>query len=110
MDKKEFRGAKIANHIRELAAIYIEREGGPTSMITVTRVILSPDNKKAKIMISVLPREKENAAYGFIKRNLGDLRKYVTKGLRINPVPFLDVEIDEGEKNRQKIDELLMGS
>lgn len=110
MDKREFRGAKIANHIRELAATYIEREGGTTSMITVTRVLLSPDNKKAKIMISVLPREKENAAYGFIKRNLGDLRKYVTKGLKINPVPFLDVEIDEGEKNRQKIDELLLKS
>ncbi len=110
MNQKEFRGEKIANHIRELAATYIEREAGPTSMITVTRVLITPDNKKAKIMISVLPREKENAAYGFIKRNLGDLRKYVTKGLKINPIPFLDVEIDEGEKNRQKIDELLMGS
>jgi ribosome-binding factor A len=106
----EYRGEKIANHIRELAAIFIEREAGTTSLITVTRVELSPDNKKAKIMISVLPREKENAAYGFIKRNLGDLRKYVTKGLKINPIPFLDVEIDEGEKNRQKIDELLTKS
>ncbi len=103
----EFRGEKIANHIKELSAIFIEKEAGPTSMITVTRVVLSPDNKKAKIMVSVLPREKENAAYGFIKRNLGELRKYVSKGLKINPVPFLDVEIDEGEKNRQRIDELL---
>ncbi len=103
----EFRGEKITNHIKELAAIFIEREAGPTSMITVTRVLLSPDGKKAKIMVSVLPREKEAAAYGFIKRNLGDLRKYVTKGLRVNPVPFLDVAIDEGEKNRQKIDDLL---
>ena len=102
-----FRGEKIANHIRELAAIFIEREAGVTSMITVTRVELSPDNKKALILISVLPQEKEKAAYGFIKRNLGELRKYVTKGLRVNPVPFLDVAIDEGEKNRQKIDELL---
>ena len=103
----QFRGEKITNHIRELAATYIEREAGVTSMITVTRVLLSSDNKRATIMISVLPREKEKAAYGFIKRNLGELRKYITKGLRINPIPFLDVEIDEGEKNRQKIDELL---
>ncbi len=103
----EFRGEKITNHIKELSAIYIEKEAGPTSMITVTRVILSPDNKNAKIMISVLPKEKEKAAYGFIKRNLGEIRKYVAKGLKINPIPFLDVEIDEGEKNRQRIDELL---
>ncbi|MEI7689138.1 MAG: ribosome-binding factor A [Candidatus Nomurabacteria bacterium] len=104
----EFRTEKITNHIKELAAIFIEREAGPTSMITVTRVLLSPDNKRAKIMVSVLPREKEKAAYGFIRRNLGDLRKYVSKGLKINPVPFLEVEIDEGEKNRQRIDELLI--
>jgi len=104
----EFRNEKIANNIKEIAALYIERESGPTSMITVTRVLLSPDGKRATIMVSVLPREKEKAAYGFIKRNLGDLRKNVTKNLRINPIPFLDVEIDEGEKNRQKIDDLLI--
>jgi len=103
----EFRNEKIKNAIKELAALFIEREAGVTSMITVTRVLLSNDNKKATIMISVLPRDKEQAAYGFIKRNLGELRKHVTKGLRINPIPFLDVQIDEGEKNRQKIDELL---
>jgi len=103
----EFRNEKIKNNIKELAATYIEREAGPTSMITVTRVILSPDGKRATIMISVLPREKENAAYGFIKRNLGELRKNIAKSLKINPIPFLDVQIDEGEKHRQRIDELL---
>jgi ribosome-binding factor A len=103
----EYRSEKIVNHIKELSATFIEKEAGPTSIITVTRVVLSPDNKRAKIMISVLPKEKENAAYGFIKRNLGELRKYVSKGLKINPIPFLDVEIDEGEKKRQRIDELL---
>lgn len=103
----EFRTEKITNHVKELAALFIEKEAGPTSMITVTRVLLSPDNKRAKIMISVLPKEKEQAAYGFIRRNLGELRKYVSKGLKINPIPFLEVAIDEGEKNRQRIDELL---
>ena len=77
----EYRSEKITNHIKELAALYIEREAGPTSLITVTRVLLSPDNRRAKIMVTVLPREKEDAAFGFIRRNLGDLRKYITKGL-----------------------------
>lgn len=104
----EYRNEKIKNGIKELAALYIEKEAGPTSLITVTRVVLSDDGKRAIIMISVLPAEKEKAAYGFIKRNLGELRKHVTKNLRINPIPFLDVQIDEGEKNRQKIDDLLI--
>ena len=88
--------------------MFIEKEAGISSLITVTRVLLSEDGKRATIMVSVLPREKENAAYGFIKRNLGELRKHISKNLRINPIPFLDVQIDEGEKNRQKIDELLI--
>jgi ribosome-binding factor A len=106
----DYRGEKIANHIRELAAVFIEKEASPASLITVTRVLLSPDNKQATIMISVMPREKEQAAYGFLKRNLGEMRKQITKGLKINPIPYLDVAIDEGEKNRQKIDELLHNS
>jgi len=103
----EFRNEKIKNNIKELSAIFIEREAGTTSLITVTRVDLSSDSKRATIFVSVMPREKENAAYGFIKRNLGELRKYVAKNLKINPIPYLDVKIDEGEKHRQKIDELL---
>jgi ribosome-binding factor A len=105
----EFRKEKIKERIRELSAMFIEKEAGRTSLITITRIEMSPDDKKAKIMISVLPREKEKAAYGFIKRNLGDLRKYISKNLKINPIPYLDVSIDEGEKNRQKIDDLLRG-
>ncbi len=106
----EYRTDKITNHIKELSANFIEHEAGPTSLITVTRVLLSADGKNATVMISVLPREKEQAAYGFVRRNLGELRKYVTKGLKVHPIPFLSVEIDEGEKNRQKIDELLHNS
>ncbi len=106
----KFRGEKIINQIKELSATFIERIAGNTSIITVTRVVLSDDKKRAKIMISVLPREKEDAAYGFIRRNLGDIRKHITKSLKINPIPYLEVAIDEGEKNRQKIDELLSKS
>lgn len=106
----KFRDEKITNHIKELSSVYIERESENTSMITVTRVLLSEDKKRARILVSVLPREKEKAAYGFLKRNLGELRSYITKNLRVNPVPYLDVAIDEGEKHRQKIDELLQNS
>lgn len=102
-----FREEKIINRVKELSATYIEREAGLTSLITVTRVILSSDNKKAKIFITVLPENKEEAAYNFIKRHLGEIRKYISDNLKINPVPYLNVEIDQGEKNRQKIDELL---
>lgn len=106
----DYRNEKIKNMIKELSAQYIETISGNTSMITITRTTISDDRKRATILISVLPKSKENAAYGFIKRNLGDLRKHISKNLKIRPIPFLDVEIDNGEKNRQKIDELLAKS
>ncbi|MEA3398951.1 MAG: ribosome-binding factor A [Patescibacteria group bacterium] len=102
-----FRSEKITNNIKELSSIFIEKEAGNTSLITVTRVKLSADKKLATIFISVMPREKENAAYGFIRRNLGEIRKYLTSRMKTRPIPYLEVKIDEGEKNRQRIDELL---
>jgi ribosome-binding factor A len=107
---QNFRKEKITNLIKELSATFIERESGNSSIITVTRVLLTPDNKKANILITVLPKEKENAALNFIKRNLGEMRIYISEKLKINPVPFLSVSIDTGEINRQKIDELLLKS
>ena len=103
----KFRTEKIQEQIKELSAIFIEKESTGTSFITVTRVETSPDNRYATIFITVMPQEKENAAYGFIKRNLGELRKFITEKFPIHPIPYLDIKIDEGEKHRQKIDELL---
>lgn len=64
-----YREEKIENKIRELAATFIEHERGNTSLITVTRVMLDQKRRNATIFISVMPRNKENAAFGFIKRN-----------------------------------------
>lgn len=101
------RDEKITSRIRELAATFIEKEGGISSLITVTGVEMSPDGRNAKILITALPADKEQAAYGFVKRNLGEMRTFIMKQLKIHPIPYLDVAIDLGEKNRQKIDELL---
>jgi ribosome-binding factor A len=101
------RNEKVANNIKELAAQFLSRENNRTSLITVTACTTSPDLKRATILITVLPTIKENDALNFIKRNLGELREFLKKNMPIKIIPFLDVAIDQGEKNRQKIDELL---
>jgi ribosome-binding factor A len=101
------RNEKVANNIKELAAQFLSRENNRTSLITVTSTTCSPDLKKATIFITVLPDSKENDALHFIERNLGDLREFLKKNMPIKIIPFLNVELDLGEKNRQKIDELL---
>ncbi len=101
------RNEKVANLVKELGAQFLERENNGTSLITVTSCNVSPDLKKATLFITVLPDEKEHDALDFAKRRRGDLRDYLKKNIKIKTIPFIDIEIDRGEKNRQKIDELL---
>jgi len=101
------RNQKVANRIKELAAEFLNRENNKTSLITVIDASCSPDLKRATIFITVLPTEKEKVALEFVKRKLGELREFLKKNLPIKIIPFLDAAIDLGEKNRQKIDELL---
>ena len=102
-DRKE----KVANHIKELAAEFLGKENNRTSLITVTGATASPDLKKATIFITVLPSSKEGPALSFVKRQRGELRDFLKKNMEVKTIPFIDIVIDEGEKNRQKIDELL---
>jgi len=103
MERKE----KVANLVKELGAQFLERESNNTSLITVTSCSASPDLKRATIFITVLPDEKEHDALDFVKRKRGELRTYLKKNMKTKNIPFIDIDIDRGEKNRQKIDELL---
>ena len=101
------RNEKVSNLIKELSASFLGRENNRTSLITVTSCTSSPDMKRATIFITVLPESKEHDALDFAKRKRADLRDYLKKNMQTKIIPFIDIEIDRGEKNRQKIDELL---
>lgn len=101
-EKKE----KLREAIRENIAEFISNESNRTSLITVTRVQLSGNVEKAIIYFSILPSDKEKEALNFLKRQRGEMREYLHKKIKGGRIPFLDVEVDLGEKNRQRIDEL----
>jgi len=101
------RNEKVANYIKELAAKFLERENNRTSLITVTSATCSPDLKRATIFITVFPTEKEKNALEFAKRKRLEFRELLKKNMNTKMIPFIDIEIDLGEKHRQKIDELL---
>jgi len=93
--------------IKDLAAKFFGENSNRTSLITVTDLIPSTDGKSATIYVTVLPESHEIQALDFARRHLGDLRQYIGNEARLGVVPFLSIEIDGGEKNRQRIDELL---
>lgn len=97
---------KLKEIIRELAAEFFSRESNRTSLITVTGVEVYDRGGRARILLSVLPEKAEQAALDFAHRQLGALRDYVMEKSRIGRVPFFEVVLDVGEKNRQRIDEI----
>jgi len=74
--------------------------------MTVTNVEIFSRGGKARILMTVLPETEEQAAIEFAHRQLTEFRQYVMDKSRIGRIPFFEVAIDIGEKNRQKIEEL----
>ena len=92
--------------IKEAAAAFMQRESNYTSLITVTDVMLQDRGRAATIFFTVLPPEKEKGALDFAKRKRAEFREFFKEKARMRALPFFDFEIDMGEKNRQKIDEI----
>jgi ribosome-binding factor A len=92
--------------IRELAAEFYSRESNRQTLITVTDVHILSHGGRALVLITVLPENQEKLALEFARRQLSDLREYMHAHSRIARIPFFEVDIDRGEKNRQRIEEL----
>lgn len=101
-----YRQEKIIEQIRHLAADFLERESNRNSLVTVTSVIMSDDAKEATIMVTVLPESMEKGAIDFLKRKRSDFKSYFKEHASIGRIPFFDFEIDLGQKNANRIDEL----
>ncbi len=104
MSKK--RTGKLREAIRELASKFFLVESNQSSLITITDVDLYDNDRQAEIAITVLPVEKEEEALSFARRLRTELRGKIMKELRVMHPPFIEIVIDRGEKNRQRIDEI----
>lgn len=106
-DAPSKRQVQIAEAVAHIAGEFFSREANRDSLITVTRADISPDLANATIYISVLPESAEAKALSFAKRARSDMREFLKKKVSFSTIPTLDVEIDFGEKNRQRITQAL---
>jgi ribosome-binding factor A len=97
---------KLKELIRTLAAEYFSRQSNRQSLITVTGAEIESKGERAVILVTVMPEEEEKAALGFVHRQLSGFREYVMERARMRRIPYFDVKIDKGEKNRQRLDEI----
>ena len=98
---------KMRQLLRELSANFFNREAGRQSLITVTDATISPDFKQATIYITTIPSSEEEKALEFARRKRSELREFL-KDAKFRTLPLLEVKLDMGERNRQKIDDLLV--
>ncbi len=101
------RNEKIGEILRDLGARFLLVNGNNSSLLTVTRVELTRDGKRATIFFTVFPDNFEKTAIEFAKRKRSEFREFIKDNSKLGRIPQIDFEIDLGEKNRQKIDNLL---
>jgi ribosome-binding factor A len=102
----QFKEQKTEELLMHLAMEFLQRESNNTSLVTVTGIRLTDKMSKATILLSVFPEDKQAEALDFAKRKRTQFKEYVKEHAKMRVLPFVDFEIDFGEKNRQRIDEL----
>ena len=103
---REVKREITAEIIHRLASKFILEEGGQSSLLTVTRVEVSPTGKEAKIFFTTLPEKEEDTALKFLERKTPEFQRYIRDESRIGIIPHVNFKIDYGERNRQRLDKL----
>lgn len=101
------RQEKVAGRLQEIISNFLNREATTQSVVTVTHCEVSSDLKNVTAYLSVFPESFETEALAFTKRRRSDLRSVIADQMNIKVIPFVEFEIDAGEKNRQQIEKIL---
>lgn len=103
---REIKREKMGEIIHRLAAKFVRDEASNASLLTITRIELSPTGKETKIYFTTLPEDQEDTALKFLIRKIPEFKIYLRNESRIGLVPHINFKIDYGERNRQRLDEL----
>ncbi|MEO9805732.1 MAG: ribosome-binding factor A [Reichenbachiella sp.] len=81
------------------------------AFITITDVDVSPDLSFAKIYLSLMMVDDENAFLELVKSKKSEIRKALGLkiGKQVRIVPDLNFYIDDTQENAQKIEDILSG-
>ncbi len=103
---KKHRKESLEQLIKDLAANFFARESNKTSLLTVTSTFVTEDLKHCTVYISIFPEKEEKAALHFARRMRGELQEYLRKTMNRQFIPFVEVDLDKGEKLLNKMRDL----
>lgn len=102
-----FRKEKINSLLKKVVSSFLRTSAPSGILITVTRVEISRGLRYAKIFLNIFPEEKEDYILKLLENKAGELRNYAKPRLKMKFLPQFEIEIDKGEKARQRMEEIL---
>ena len=103
---REIRQNRVTRILHRLAAEFVRDISTSASLITITRVEISPSGKESKIFFSTLPDSMQDTARKFLERKTPEFINLLKERSRLGNLPHVDFKIDFGERSRQRLDEL----
>ena len=76
------------------------------NMLTVTRVLISPDAQYAAVFVSVLGA-KPKEVLDILVKNVYNIQQTLNARIRMRPVPKIHFELDKNEFEREKVERSL---
>lgn len=84
---------RLLSAIHTAAAEFINRESNRTSLVTVTKVLMS-DEKHAQIFVSVYPQKDARAVVDFLGRQHKEFLAFLKKTVKLHFIPNMEFLLD----------------
>jgi len=84
-----------------------EIEFPPESLVTLTKVEVTPDLKQAVLYLSILPITQTGSALKVVRKNLKQVRHYLGSQLKLRVAPYLKVVVDDSALKNRRIEKIL---
>lgn len=94
--------------MRELGTLVRrELDAPPSTIVTITEVVLSPDLASARVRISVFPETERRAILSELSASAGEFRRLLSEHLpNLHPLPHIEFELDKRVAEAARLEEL----
>lgn len=95
----------ISNELSKLIQKEVEFDN---ALVTVTSVDINDKIDRAKVGVSIIPKDKEAESLEALSRAVSHLQYKLHHHLNIKPMPKLVFEIDSGSEQAARVEKLLL--
>ena len=94
---------------RALAQVLSQQLSDPrvAGMVSITRLVVSPDLHDAYVYLSILPERYEKRTMFALRHAAGHIHALLCQAVRMRNVPHLEFRLDESLKRQAEVDQAL---